>query len=478
MKRIVDSNVRIMSTGFNKLVEEWKARQSSMKEKLRFIIAALGDQEKQSLMCGYNGLKQRALMLAGVGLGDAYMKKVQLIKRLTNQGYSMQVMACNGLQEFLAAERRREEAERLEHERQQKEKERILKRIMDSNVRMMASGFRQSFQWMEAKREEEITLMRRQRGIMNRMVDANARLAGQGFNKLVEEWKARQNEAKEKLRFILKSLTDIDARFMLCAYNGLVQRCAMLNGVGMDNSEQKKIQLIKRLTSKGYNLQVMACNGLQEFLASERRAEEAARLEHERQQKEKERILRRIMDANIRMQGAGFRQSFQWMEAKREEEIALMRRQRGIMMRMVDANTRLQGQGFNKLVEEWKARQSEARDKLKFILKSLTDIDARYMLCAYNGLMQRAAMLNGVGMNDSEMKKIQLIKRLTNTGYNLQVMAANALQEFLSSERAREEADRLEHERQQKEKNRILRRIMDSNVRMMGVGFRQSFQWM
>jgi hypothetical protein len=31
----------------------------------------------------------------------------------------------------------------------------------------------------------------------------------------------------------------------------------------------------------------MAANALQEFLASERRAEEAARLEHERQQKEK-----------------------------------------------------------------------------------------------------------------------------------------------------------------------------------------------
>merc|ERR1712194_854693 len=140
----------------------------------------------------------------------------------------------------------------------------------------------------------------------------------------------RQAEAKEKLRFIIKSLTDQDAKFMLCAYNGLMQRAAMLNGVGMDNAEQKKIQLIKRLTNKGYNLQVMACNGLQEFLAYERRAEEAARLEHERQQKEKDRILRRIMDANIRMQGQGFRQSSQWIEAERETERQLIFRQRGI----------------------------------------------------------------------------------------------------------------------------------------------------
>merc|ERR1712194_415854 len=250
----------------------------------------------------------------------------------------------------------------------------------------------------------------------------------------------RQAEAKEKLRFIIKSLTDQDAKFMLCAYNGLMQRAAMLNGVGMDNSEQKKIQLIKRLTNKGYNLQVMACNTLQEFLSSERRAEEAARLEHERQQKEKDRILRRIMNANIRMQGVGFRQSFQWMEAKREEERQLIFRQRGIMNRIVDTNSRLMGMGFNKLIEEWKARQAETKDKMKFILKSLTDKDARFMLCAYNGLTQRANMLNGVGMDNAEQKKIQLIKRLTNQGYNMQVMAANALQQFLASERRAEEA--------------------------------------
>merc|ERR1712238_395898 len=98
--------------------------------------------------------------------------------------------------------------------------------------------------------------------------------------------------------------------------------------------------------------------------------------------------------------------------------------------------------------------------------------DASFTLMAYNGLKQRAMMLNGVGMGDSEMKKIQLIKRLTNQGYNLQVMAAKALKESLVSERAREEA-----ERQQKEKDRILRRVMDGTVRMMGIGFRQAFQW-
>merc|ERR1712086_967271 len=200
-------------------------------------------------------------------------------------------------------------------------------------------------------------------------------------------------------------------------------------------SDMKKIQLIKRLTNQGYNLQVMACNGLQEFLASERAREEAERLEHERQQKEKDRILRRIMDSNLRMAGAAFRQSFQWMETQREAEIALMKKQRGIMRRIVDSNTRLMSAGYNKLIEEWKSRQNNLKEKLKFVLKALTDKDSSYTLMAFNGLKQRMLMLRGVGLGDAEMKKCQLIKRLTNQGHNLQVMGVNAVREYLTSER-------------------------------------------
>merc|ERR1711985_214220 len=108
----------------------------------------------------------RALMMNGVGLGDSELKKVQLIKRLTNQGYNLQVMAANALKEFLASERDREERERLEFERQQKEKERILRRIMNGNIRMMGIGFRQALQWTEKARADEIALMAKQRGIM------------------------------------------------------------------------------------------------------------------------------------------------------------------------------------------------------------------------------------------------------------------------------------------------------------------------
>merc|ERR1712021_188657 len=269
-------------------------------------------------------MKQRMNMLNGVGMGDAGMKKCQLIKRLTNQGYNLQVMAVNCVREYLTSEREAEERAREEFERQQKEKDRILRRIMNQNVRFMGMGFRQAMQWMLADRAAEIALMAKQRGIMRRIVDSNVRLMSAGWNKLLEAHKARNGMLKEKLRFVIKTLTDKDAMFTLMAYNAMKERCNMLNGVGMGGSEKMKCQLIKRLTNQGYNLQVMGVNCIREFLKDSYAEEERAREEFERQQKEKDRILRRIMNQNLRFMGMGFRQALQWTVAAREAEIALM----------------------------------------------------------------------------------------------------------------------------------------------------------
>merc|ERR1711985_119706 len=409
MRRIVDSNVRLMSAGYNKLLEEWKAKNNNLKEKLRFVIKTLTDKDAAFTLMAYNQLKQRKLMLDGVGFGDdvATKLKIRLLRKLTDTGFNLQVMGVNAVKEFLESERDREEREREEFERQQKEKDRILRRIMNGNLRMMGTGFRQALQWTVHDREAEIALMARQRGIMRRIVDGNVRLMSAGWNKLLESWKARNGMLKDKLKFVIKALTDKDANYMLMAYNQMKQRMLMLNGIGLGDAEMKKVQLIKRLTNQGHNLQVMGVNSVREFLVSERDREEREREEYERQQKEKDRILRRIMNGNLRVMGAGFRQAFQWMEHDRAAEIALMAKQRGIMRRIVDSNVRLMSAGWNKLLEEWKARNGMLSDKLKFVIKALTDKDASYMLMAYNAMKQRMLMLNGVGMGDAGMKKCQ-----------------------------------------------------------------------
>merc|ERR1712078_531414 len=219
---------------------------------------------------------------------------------------------------------------------------------MNGNLRMMGTGFRQAFQWMEHDREAERALIAKQRGIMRRIVDGNVRLMGAGWNKLLEEWKARNGMLRDKLKFVIKALTDKEASYILMAYNQMKQRMLMMNGVGLGDSEMKKVQLIKRLTNQGYNLQVMAVNAIKEYLASERDREEREREEYERQQKEKDRILRRIMNQNVRFMGMGFRQALQWTVADREAEIARMKKMRGICNRIVDSNVRLMSAGYNK----------------------------------------------------------------------------------------------------------------------------------
>merc|ERR1711937_799118 len=221
-----------------------------------------------------------------------------------------------------------------------------------------------------------------------------------GYNKLIEEWKARQAEMKEKLKFVIKSLTDQQAKYILMAYNSLQQRAAMLNGAGVNNTEMLKIQLIKRLTNKGYNMQVMGVNAIREYLTDCRYQDEMARLEAERQAKEKDRILRRILDSNCRFMGIAFRQALQWTVADREAEIKRAMKMRGIMNRIVDSNTRLMGMGYNKLVEEWKARQAAMKEKLRFVIATLTDQEKKFILMAYNQMKQRKLMLDGVGFSD------------------------------------------------------------------------------
>merc|ERR1712226_310843 len=194
---------------------------------------------------------------------------------------------------------------------------------------------------------------------MRRIVDSNTRLMGMGYNKLVEEHKARTNMLKEKLKFVISALSNKDKQFILQAYNGLKERCNMINGIGLNDSLAKKTQLIKRLTNKGFDYQVQAINAYKDFLKDQLAAAEEAR-----RQKEKDRILRRVMDVNLRLAGLAYRQIKANMKEEAEKERALIARQRGIMRRIVDSNTRLMGMGYNKLVEEHKARTNMLRNQL------------------------------------------------------------------------------------------------------------------
>merc|ERR1712226_84655 len=305
-----------------------------------------------------NGLRERCNMLNGIGMSDSMLKRIQLIKRLTNQGYNMQVMAINAYIDFLKHQREQDRLAAEEAERQRKEKDRILRRVMDVNARLQGQAYRQIRVNCEEEAEKERVLVNKQRGIMRRIIDSNVRLMGMGYNKLIEEHKARMNEIKDKMKFILRALNEKDLMYLCQAYNGLKERMLMLNGVGLSDALNKKTQLVRRLTNQGYNMQVMASNAYQDFLKHEREQQRLAEEEAERQRKEKDRILRRVMDVNARLQGQAYRQIRVNCEEEAEKERVLVNKQRGIMRRIIDSNVRLMGMGYNKLIEEWKIRMN------------------------------------------------------------------------------------------------------------------------
>jgi hypothetical protein len=133
----------------------------------------------------------------------------------------------------------------------------------------------------------------------------------------------------------------------------------------------------------------------------------------------------------------------------------LFERKKAVCKMVLDANFRLQAQGWNTMMAFYSSHMAMVKDRMKFILSTLTNQDSASLHAAYHSLVERKRMLDGVGSSNCSQKKIQLIKRLTSTSHNLQVMACNCLQDFLRSERAREDSEKLEQERQQKEKNRI-----------------------
>jgi hypothetical protein len=348
MNKILNTGTRLMGMGFNKLVEEWKAQQSMLKNKLKFLMKTLTDQDSAKVLQAYNGLKRRKMMIEGVGLTDQEAKKTQLIKRLTNKPFDLQCQGFNKFIDFLKWARQCEKEEKEQHERDQKEKERIIRRIMNKGLRDAGMAFRQARIHTNDEAEKERILMYKQRGIMRKMSDVSTRLMGMGFNKLVEEWKAQQGMLKNKLKFVMKTLTDQDSAKVLQAYNGLKRRKMMLEGVGMSDQEAKKVQLIKRLTNKPFDLQCQAFSKFIDYLKWDRRREQEEREQAERDWREKDRIIKRIMNKGLRDIGMAFRQARIHTNDDAEKERILMFKQRGIMRKMSDVSTRLLGMGFNK----------------------------------------------------------------------------------------------------------------------------------
>merc|ERR1711957_759111 len=315
-----------------------KYHQSIVRNKMKFILSTLNNIDMSSVMMAYNAMKQQAYKMQGVGMGNAETKKMNFIKRLMNSGLNLQTMAINSLKGFLKTERDQEAEDQRKHENEMKEKGRIIKLIMDSNLRYLAAGFRKSLLFTRDEMAKENNWAKKQRGMINRIMSANSRLLSMAFNKLVSEYNYQQSILKNKMKFILLTLNNKDMSSVMMAYNGMKQQAHKLQGLGMGNAEMKKMNFIKKIMNSAYNLQTMAINSLKEFLKNERDQESEDQRNYENEMKEKGRIIRLISDSNLRLLAAGFRKSLLFTKDEMDKESNLVKKQRGIFRKMLDAN--------------------------------------------------------------------------------------------------------------------------------------------
>merc|ERR1712218_570360 len=123
-----------------------------------------------------------------------------------------------------------------------------------------------------------------------------------------------------------------------------------------------------------------------------------------------------------------------------------------------------------------KQRKTYLKNKLKFIFSTIGDVDAANILAAYNGLKENKLKMDGVGYeNDIGNKlKIRLMRRLTNGAFNLQLMALRAIKGFLKKERDTDKDIRDKMVKDRWNKDRCLRRLLFSNLRLVGLGFNKA----
>ena len=179
LRRIVDSNSRLLSMGYNKLLSSSKNSKARLQIKVTNILKSLTDRDTSFTLMAYNGLRQHATSINGTISGNSYQKKQQLLKRLTDKGYGLQVMALNSLRGFLEFERARENRFMLEN-------------LISDLQQQLASKEREAFELSQELDETERSLNCNTQNLQEK--SDSLKNAMEEIEKLTCELEERQNE--------------------------------------------------------------------------------------------------------------------------------------------------------------------------------------------------------------------------------------------------------------------------------------------
>jgi hypothetical protein len=188
--------------------------------------------------------------------------------------------------------------------------------------------------------------------------------------------------------------------------------------------------MLKKILDKGYYLQTAAIISLKDFLRSDR-------IRSDREITVKINLCRRFIDKNLRETHKALRMLKYHSQEELDREQRLYSKLRGICNRFASGNLRLMTMGYNKLIEEHKIQLQNLRDKVRFILASIKDVDKRHVLMAYNGLKINMHVQDRVGIHNefTEKQKSNLIRRITQTSAKKKENVLGTFKDLLAQSR-------------------------------------------
>lgn len=126
--RIIDSNYRLLSSGFGTLVGQHRHHKKLVSQKVKFIINSLRDTGMSNLLLAYGGLKERCVLVNGIIENVGYSKRETLIKQMMEHSLRLLAQSYNTLREFNSTHKQNQA-------KLARRKEKVLRRLMDVQLR-------------------------------------------------------------------------------------------------------------------------------------------------------------------------------------------------------------------------------------------------------------------------------------------------------------------------------------------------------
>jgi hypothetical protein len=193
IEEMVRKRAKFLAGAFEKFKDIGKHIYCQDKFQIGHVLKTLAKLKKESLIMAYKGLKERAEYLNGKTNGRSGVLREKLIRRLMDQGFNLQCMAWNQFITFYRSENLKIAQQRTDILNIETRKKEIIRRFTSKSYQQITSTFKQFQSWSSNCEIRETNLKIRetnfilkQQSYLKRMIDSNLRLVASGYNRLRE----------------------------------------------------------------------------------------------------------------------------------------------------------------------------------------------------------------------------------------------------------------------------------------------------